>query len=1035
MKKTFLFVLNSLLITAILAQVVPENYEWDNVSVGGGGYILGVTVHPQNPDLVYIRTDVGGAYRWDTIAQKMVPLTDWVPFEQSNLYGVYGLALHPEDENIIYLSLGKYINRPGDVFKSEDQGKTWEPLNFDGASFGANHSPNRKGNTLLINPHNPDELYAGTIGNGLHRYHNGNWEKITTIPGDAVIRSLAFDSLDSNYIYVAVTYSTRWGNIGNPETSGIYRSADGGQTFNIIPGFNRQYDQFSDLSLSKDCDKLYASSLEHDGKTGTILRLDNPRTDSTWTNITPESGPFRTVTASPHDNDLVMTARGTFNSLGRFAISENSGTDWTFKSNFNVHNIVPWHPSSYPGSAISQIAFDPANPDRVYFTDWYSIYMTDNWRETPIHWSNEISRGHEEIVPARIVGAHPENDAGAILYAGGADISGLTQLELDDYTTINNWRSLAGSSKLQEVSGIDFCEAFPNVVVAMGGQGWGMNPGGVFVSHDGGKSFSGTSFTGRGGKIAVSALNPDNFVTIDNTGAVRYTKDGGKSFHSSSGAGIGYGIGDIFSIRDPLASDRVNGKFYLYSRGNGRLMASTDGGENFSQVGSVGISNSNFINLKTVPGIADNLWVTNGIGLHHSSDGGETWTKHSDFAVANYLAIGKAQTPEAYPAIYVWGRKTTDTQVYFYRSVDGGVNFEKVNITPRAGNDPMGMGADLAVFGRFYIATNGTGIFYAQIVEDVGEIQSTPIDLAVIQDNYHARLTWGEAPEHTSFFRIEKQINSGDWTVLSGFVPATQSTFTDKWLESSATYKYRIRAFNQAGHSQWSDEAILTTGAFTMEDDVTLEAEDGRWDRTASEESENQGFSGTGYVVLGNQKGSWNLLNLLSPRTGLSTVSITYANGSAESITCDMYINGVKSGEVTFAPTGGWNEWSEIEYPGHLKTGHNTLLIISNSENEGLFVDNIIYTIPDIGSNIKSAELQFNIYPNPVEDIIRISYTGWEDRPVKATIIDMPGRVIDTFEFVSSQSHSISLGNYHPGIYILQLEMGLETFYHKIIRK
>jgi hypothetical protein len=800
----FLFLI---IFSSLKAQIEP--YQWGNVSIGGGGFVLGVYVHPQNPDLIYIRTDVGGAYRWDSDIERMIPLTDWVPYEQSNLYGVYGLTLHPTDQNIVYMSLGKYRNQKSDVYKSTDKGATWEPLHFGLSVFGANHHPNRKGNPLMLNPHNPEQLFVGTIGAGLHIYQDGAWSKSATIPANGVIRSIAIDRENGNNMYVAVTYQTRWGEIGDRNTTGIYRSTDGGETFSLIPGFDRQYDQFSDISLSKDSDKLYVSSLEHDGKTGAVFRLDDPATESTWVNITPETGPFRTVTASPHDNNVVMTARGQYGSLSRFAISTDSGNNWTFKTHFTIRNIVPWHPAAYPGSAISQIEFDPVNPNKIYFSDWYSVYTTDDWTAETVHWYNDVARGHEEIVPARIVGAHPDNDAGAILYVGGADISGVSQLELEEYSTIRNWASLVGSNRLQEVSGIDYCESAPNTVVAMGGQGWGMSNGGIFVSRDGGQTFSATAYTGSGGKVAVSGNDKNNFVAVNNSGHVRYTKDGGASFHNSSGAGTGFGVGDIFSRVDPLASDRVNGNFYLYSRSNGRLMRSINGGETFTHVGTVGSSGSPFINVKTVPGMEGHIWITNGSGLHSSINAGETWNKHPQFSIANYLAIGKPITPDAYPAIYVWGRKTEDTRVYYYRSIDGGVNFEKVNPEPMAGNDPMAMGADMNVFGRFYVATNGRGVHFAQIEPGTYQAPDAPSNLTAVADLSEVILQWEDNSENETGFTIERKRNGDDgWVRVAAKVDANVSTFTDTDV-SNGTYQYRVRSFVPGADSEWSNLATV----------------------------------------------------------------------------------------------------------------------------------------------------------------------------------------------------------------------------------
>ena len=75
--------------------------------IGGGGYVLDVYCHPKQKDLVYIRTDVGGFYRWDAAGSRWIPLTDQFTRAQSNYYGGEGLALDPGNPNIVYIAAGK----------------------------------------------------------------------------------------------------------------------------------------------------------------------------------------------------------------------------------------------------------------------------------------------------------------------------------------------------------------------------------------------------------------------------------------------------------------------------------------------------------------------------------------------------------------------------------------------------------------------------------------------------------------------------------------------------------------------------------------------------------------------------------------------------------------------------------------------------------------------------------------------------------------------------------------------------------------
>src|SRR5664280_2728776 len=68
-----------------------QTYNWKNVAIKGGGFVSGLITHPNAPGVVYARTDIGGAYRWNPTNNSWIPLLDFAP--NSNLGGVESLAI------------------------------------------------------------------------------------------------------------------------------------------------------------------------------------------------------------------------------------------------------------------------------------------------------------------------------------------------------------------------------------------------------------------------------------------------------------------------------------------------------------------------------------------------------------------------------------------------------------------------------------------------------------------------------------------------------------------------------------------------------------------------------------------------------------------------------------------------------------------------------------------------------------------------------------------------------------------------------
>src|SRR5215471_11819577 len=101
-------------------------YNWKNVRIDGGGFIPGIIFSQAQQNLIYARTDIGGAYRWNQSSSTWTPLLDWVGFNNWGYNGVYSLAADPVNANNVYAAVGMYTNswdpNNGAIIRSSNQG-------------------------------------------------------------------------------------------------------------------------------------------------------------------------------------------------------------------------------------------------------------------------------------------------------------------------------------------------------------------------------------------------------------------------------------------------------------------------------------------------------------------------------------------------------------------------------------------------------------------------------------------------------------------------------------------------------------------------------------------------------------------------------------------------------------------------------------------------------------------------------------------------------------------------------------------------
>ena len=116
-----------------LAATTGSATSYTSVKWGGGGYITGLIYHPTSYNVMYARTDVGGAYRWNG-GGSWTPITDGIGFNagEGTYHGVESLALDPTNDNKVYIVTGlsthswdgSVLNN-GRIYVSNDRGASW----------------------------------------------------------------------------------------------------------------------------------------------------------------------------------------------------------------------------------------------------------------------------------------------------------------------------------------------------------------------------------------------------------------------------------------------------------------------------------------------------------------------------------------------------------------------------------------------------------------------------------------------------------------------------------------------------------------------------------------------------------------------------------------------------------------------------------------------------------------------------------------------------------------------------------------------
>jgi photosystem II stability/assembly factor-like uncharacterized protein len=712
-----------------------EQYQWKNVIIGGGGFVSGIVTCPTRQNLIFAKTDVGGAYRWVEETQSWKALTDWISTSEKGYLGIESIAIDPQHPNRVYMSAGlEYFNTSPAIFYSDDYGDTFKktivPFMIHGNGYGRG-----TGERLVVDPNDSTILFCGSRKDGLWKSSDmaRTWQKVSSFPVAVTanangICTLAFDPASgtpgtpTKRIFAGVSTLTG---------ANLFVSEDGGATWNAIAG--TPADKMPQRIVITPTGYLYVTyangAAPHGSSTESLNKgalLKYQISTGIWTDITPNksAAPAMSGISFSYANPEILVASTTntwwsqnWSTSGtawgdEIYKSTNGGATWT--ALYSSRKIAldrgefTWADSKVKGQGplslhwAACIEIDPFNADRAFVVSGNGLFMTSNLSAATSVWKFQV-KGLEETVPLDLVSP----PYGAPLISVIGDYDGFRHDQLDRSPLLGRHNPSIGSTAT-----VDFAEKKPSIVARAGS--------GAYYSTDNAKTWKAlpSPVTGaKDGTIAVAA-NGSTIVWCPN-GQTAYTTSDKLTWTKSTGLPTGQRI----------IADRVNSqKFYTVA--NQKLFISTDGGLNFKAI-ATSTSLSQVRKFRAAPDHEGDIWVPNGgAGLYRTvtSNNITEFKKISSVARCEAIGFGKAAAGKTYLALYIWG--TVGTVEGIYRSDDEGASWVRINDSDHefggTGNANEVIG-DPRVYGRVYLSTAGRGTIYGDMTDgpDAGYVYDT----------------------------------------------------------------------------------------------------------------------------------------------------------------------------------------------------------------------------------------------------------------------------------------------------------------------
>jgi len=388
---------------------------WRLIGPHRGGRTRAVAGVPSQPNVFYMAQVNGGVWKSDDYGRTWNPIFDDQPTQS---IGAIAVAL--SDPDIVYVASGEGLQRPdlsvGDgIYRSSDAGKTWTHLGLrDGQQIPA----------LAVDPRDPNRLFAAVLGHpygpneerGIFRSADGGqtWQKVLYKDENTGGSDIEIDPSNPDVLYACLWRARQgpWedGNSYGGAGGGIFKSTDGGSTWHKLAGGLPEDLVQAYIAIAPSQPSRLYSSLA-DAHATHIYRSDDA--GEHWTQTTTDSRPAVRIGGG----DLAIPAVDPKNPD---VIYTASIVCWRSTDGGKTWTGIRGAPG---GDDYQNLWINPNNPNTILLVSDQGAIVTVNGGETWSSWYNQPTAQLFHVIaddafPYRVYGGQQESGSVGIASRG-----------------------------------------------------------------------------------------------------------------------------------------------------------------------------------------------------------------------------------------------------------------------------------------------------------------------------------------------------------------------------------------------------------------------------------------------------------------------------------------------------------------------------------------------------------------------------------------------------------------------------------------